>query len=207
MNLHRGRAVVIAASLLAAVTVAGCQSTPPAPAAPTTELQPNQVGTATRGPDPVASQEAGAPVKRPQALPADERATAETANFDDDVVFSDGLTVAITDVARGSTEGRGPGEIAGEKFTVLTVSVTNNSKKDVDTSRVVAAVTYGNDPIRTARPVYTEETRDLTGTVKPGASQTATYAFAITDDGLADVTLTLDIDGRHGQAVFAGSLD
>lgn len=172
-----------------------------ASAAPEDDTPP---GNPTRGPDPVAGAPTPALIERAGA-PA-ERVGAPQADLVDPVAkFADGLQVSITKTTHGTIDAQGPGEINGEPYTLFDVEVTNGSAEPIDTSRVVAALTYGDPPL-TARNVYADEVRDLSGVVAPGKTATASYAFSVPPQQLTDVTLSLDIDGRHGLAVFSGEV-
>lgn len=123
----------------------------------------------------------------------------------DEVSYSDGLQVAVTEVKSGKIEAVGPGEITGQPFTAMSVTVTNNSKQTIVLDQVIPQVRYGS-PARIAPPVYNKDTRDLSGTLKPGQSTKAIYAFSIPRSDFSNVTFALDVDGQHGLAVFKGEV-
>ena len=166
--------------------------------------RPSPSATASRPPDPAVDK---APVvKREGALPKAKRADAPPATFRKPLVYTDGVTVEVTEIEQGTSEGQGPGVFVGAPKTAFTVTVTNDSKKPVDLTQVVVTTTYGT-PALQAQPVYDDGARDLSGTLEPGASATGLYQFSVPTDRLGDVTTYVDLDGRHLPGTFSGSVD
>lgn len=227
MRNRRAWAPIAAAGLcVSALLLGGCSAENSSGAAPTTgqgtegadgtgdgqdgvaDAPEEATGTPERGEDPIAPEPAPTLVARPDA-PAERVQAQAPAAFDEDtptVTYPDGLTVAITGISHAEIADRGPGAMTGERYTLFEVEVTNDSGRAVEANQVVVALTYGS-PARVANPVYVAgQTLDLSGRIEPGASATADYAFAIPTQGLGEVTLSLDIDGAHGLAVFNGQV-
>ncbi len=119
------------------------------------------------------------------------------------VTFPDGLQVSIVQTSQAVVNGEGVGVLQGEKFTRITLEVVNGSAVPVDATRTVVALTYGS-PARQARVVYEPQSRDLASVLPAGGKASAAYSFSVPSTGMAGATLSIDIDGGHGLAVFHG---
>jgi hypothetical protein len=133
--------------------------------------------------------------------------SAPVAKFNAPVAYPDGVTVVITKAEKGVETGHGPGVMAGRQYVRFTVKLTNGSAKAVNLDQVVVTTTYGPTK-QLAAPVYTQSagTYDFTGTVKPGASATALYAFAVPTKQLNRVAMVVDFDGLHTSATYSGAV-
>lgn len=149
---------------------------------------------------------AGAPVvHRAGELPDAKRAAAAPAPFTSKVSYPDGISVAVSGFTRGVIKSHGSGIITGAPYIVFNVTLTNSSAKPLDVSSVVASLRYGKANT-VAAPVYDEvKANDFWGTVKPGASATADYAFQF-PTAESDASLYIDLDGAHKAATFTGSI-
>jgi hypothetical protein len=142
-------------------------------------------------------------VKRPGQAQAASIGAAP-APFTGQVSYSDGVTLRIVKVEQGQTSGSGPGALPGRPRTGFTVELVNRSTKPIDMNRVVVTVVYGSNHNQ-ALPIYDEAVHDFSGAAKPGAAAlTANYAFSIPANQLSAVTMTVDFDGVHTSATFAG---
>lgn len=122
------------------------------------------------------------------------------------VRYPDGVTVSVKRVAHAVEKGRGPGVFPGRSHTLLTISLVNRSAQAVDLSQVVVTTTYGS-PALVAAAVYEDASvRDFSGAVKPSASASATYAFALPAGRSSKVVTFVDFDGVHAAARFTGTL-
>ncbi len=186
-----------ASSLSSAQSPSSSQSESPSRSespAPPASLPPD--ATATASPTLAEREDAEPATKRVQAAAAEPTATLK---------YTDGLTVSLGKATFATVTAQGPGELTGLQYSLIPVTVTNGSDRTLNLNNVIVELRYGS-PARIAQPVYAEGTEDLSGTLKPGASTQATYAFAVTKDKLSDVTLSLDIDGQHGLGEFKGEL-
>jgi hypothetical protein len=119
--------------------------------------------------------------------------------------YPDGVTVTIERVKHQAEKGRGPGAFTGRADTMLAIAVTNRSKQAIDLTSVVVTTSYGK-PAQLAAPVYDDPAvGDFSGSLKPGATATATYAFAIPAKQRGHVETTVDFDATHVPAEFAGT--
>lgn len=192
-------------TIAVAALLAGCTSTGSDTPTSSTSAGSPSVGTASRAPDPVAT---GTPtlVERSDAAAPSARVAASPADVKSTLTYSDGLTVTLGKGKQGTVTEQGPGALTGLRYTLIPVTVTNGSTRDLNLNNVVPELRYGS-PARVAQPIYAEGTIDLHGTLKPKATTSATYAFAVTGAQLSSVSLSLDIDGLHGLAEFSGSLE
>jgi len=133
--------------------------------------------------------------------------SAPGAKFDAAVKYPDGVTLVITKAEKGVETGHGPGVMAGREYVRFTLKLTNGSTKAVNLNQVVLTTSYGATK-QLAAPVYTESagTYDFSGTVKPGASATALYAFAVPTKQLNRVAMVVDFDGLHTSATYTGAV-
>lgn len=125
--------------------------------------------------------------------------------FSQAAVYTDGLKVTITKMTQGKMTGQGPGVYPGRPVTDFYITLTNGTKKPLQLGVVVLTVTYGS-PARLAHAVYTPKAKDFAGVVKPGKSIKAIYGFSVPKADRDDVTLTVDLDGQHHLATFAGKV-
>lgn len=205
-------ALPLTVALLGVVALAGC-SQPPAqavagPTSPpsSTATQPTPT-TVAPSPVPTASRTPGwtpPPVIRPSELPAADRIKATPESYTKPVRYTDGLTVSVTAIKQQTVTQVGPGAITGEPMTVFTVRFTNGTSTPVNLNQVVVSAYSGADQA-SAPPVYEGAMNDFSGTLAPGSSQSAVYAFSIPVRNLGTATLAIDFDGRHTVAVFTGS--
>lgn len=209
-------AATLAGLALAATCLSGCGGTGEAAASPattsstsastptempTTEATPTTVSPPL--PQPVKSV---AKVKR-VGQPNTPSVSAPAAKFSAPVVYPDGVTLTITKADKGVEKGHGAGVMAGREYVRFTVKLTNSSAKPINLNQVVVTTTYGASS-QLAAPVYTEGagTYDFSGSVKPGASTTAIYAFAVPTKQLGRVTMVVDFDGLHTSATYRGAV-
>lgn len=209
-------AASLAVLALVATSLSGCAgngqalaSTPgtsstssPAPTeTPETETTPTTVAPPL--PQPVKS----VPKVKRVGQPNTPSVSAPGAKFSGVVTYPDGVTLVITKAVKGVETGHGPGVMAGRAYVRFTLKLTNGSTKAVNLNQVVLTTTYGATK-QLAAPVYTESagTYDFSGTVKPGASATALYAFAVPTKQLNRVAMVVDFDGLHTSATYTGAV-
>jgi hypothetical protein len=168
---------------------------------PETETTPTTVAPPL--PQPVKS----VPKVKRVGQPNTPSVSAPVAKFNAPVTYPDGVTLVITKAEKGVETGHGPGVMAGRQYVRFTVKLTNGSAKAVNLDQVVVTTTYGPTK-QLAAPVYTQSagTYDFTGTVKPGASATALYAFAVPTKQLNSVAMVVDFDGLHTSATYSGAV-
>lgn len=129
----------------------------------------------------------------------------EPASFSDEAVYTDGVVAAMSNFSRGVVQGEGVGMVVGADYVVFTVAVRNGSARELDLSAVVPSMFYGEDKLAAA-PLYGEvETSDLTGSLHPGESAEARYAFLLPAE-TAETVLFLDLNGSHEPLEFRGDL-
>ena len=213
-------AATLAGLALAATSLSGCGGTGQASAATpsksstsssTSSSTPTETPDDRDHPDDVApplpqSVKSVAKVQR-VGQPNTPSVSAPGAKFNGTVTYPDGVTLVITKAEKGIETGHGPGVMAGREYVRFTVKLTNGSAKAVNLNQVVVTTTYGASS-QLAAPVYTQSagTFDFTGTIKPGASTTALYAFAVPVKQLGRVTMVVDFDGLHTSATYSGAV-
>lgn len=200
-------------------------SAAPSSAAPTGNSTPTSSQTAGRTATRVPSSPSSLPSGVSTAKPKDPLATGAVQQvsrhgktphptidtttseqtFTKPVTYTDGLRIKVTKVTQGVMTGHGPGVYPGRPTTTFTLALTNGTSAPLTIGVVVVTVTYGS-PARVAHHVYDDRSVDFGGVVKPGASTEGVYGFSIPAAGRGDVTMTVDIDGRHHLAIFHGSV-
>ena len=128
---------------------------------------------------------------------------ASTADFGNTVAYSDGVRLSVQSIRQSNVAGQGPGVISGP-MTSLRLRLNNRGKTSIALDQVVVTAVYGK-PARIARPVYSDNTQDFSGSVKPGGRAGATYAFSVPRAELVDLTVYIDFDSHHAAGVFSGS--
>lgn len=200
------------AALVAVTLLAGCASTPRLDASPASESGKAAPTSEPTTPPPGIPHAAavtagtGAPaVHRTGELPDAQKAVAPPAAFSAKASYADGISLSVSGFSRGVIKSHGSGIITGAPYIVFDVSLTNGSAKPLDLSSVVVTLRYGKANT-IAAPVYDEvKANDFWGTVKPGASTTADYAFQF-PRAESDASLYIDLDGAHKPATFTGSI-
>lgn len=176
------------------------------PTAPSASKAPLPKGVSTAKPkDPLATaavQQVSRDGKKPHPT---IRTTTNKQSFTKPITYTDGLQIKVTKVTQGKMSGHGPGVYPGRPVTTFKMTLINASDQSLDLGVVVVTVTYGS-PSRVAHHIYDDQSIDFNGVVRPGASTKAVYGFSIPAGSRKNVTMTLDIDGRHHLAVFHGAV-
>ena len=213
------RAGMVALPLLLSVSVAGCGSAvsaaapshPVASSSSPTTMSSADDQTPTVKATPQAIDAVAPTTYRPvqrggkQAKPSVAAAAGSLAPASH-VTYPDGVTLTVTGIKQSVETGAGPGMFPGRPNTAITFKIDNKSSKPIDLNQVVVTTTYGK-PARIAAPVYNDKSAlDFFGLLRPDATVTATYLFAVPVGQLSKVTTVLDFDGVHAAARFTGSL-
>lgn len=213
----RARALLaVAAATVAALGLSACSSSSDiaAPTGSASETSASSTpstspSTSTSGSPSSSPTKAGKPtppaVERPDALPEAQKASAKPVPYKSPAEYSDGLTLEITSIRQWTITETGAGALTGKPATSFRMKLVNGTGKKVDLNNVVVGAVYGSGN-ETAMPVYSDpELFDFNGTLAPGKSAKAVYAFSIPVKDLTTTTLFVDIDGRHTVATFSGS--
>jgi hypothetical protein len=116
---------------------------------------------------------------------------------------SQGVTVVVTGWHEVTMPAGMPGEIAGPGL-AFDVKATNNSGSALDLGNAVADMRVGADETPT---MYTtrEPTKAFSGTLQPGQSATATYAYNLDADQRSDLTFYVTLTADLPVLVFKGT--
>ena len=157
---------------------------------------------------PASVPEEGQAAEAPVVVRSDAVANpipVEPSSFNEEAMYSDGVVAATSNFERGTVEAEGIGVVAGAEYIVFTVTIRNGSPQVLDLNAVVPAMLYGEDRLAAA-PLYRGvEAFDLTGSLEPGSSTEASYAFQL-PEGATDPVLYLDLNGSHQPLIFRGDL-
>lgn len=200
------------ALLVGATLLSGCTSTMKLaaypgsePGTPAASAEPSTPPPGVPHPAAVAPGTGAPTVHRAGELPEAKRATSAPAQFTSKASYPDGISLAVSGFTRGVIKSHGSGIITGAPYIVFNVTLTNGSAKSLDLSSVVATLRYGRADTMAA-PVYDEvKANDFWGTLKPGATTRAEYAFQF-PTAETDASLFIDLDGAHKAAAFTGSI-
>ena len=131
--------------------------------------------------------------------------SAPPVGFSSVVAYPDAIQLRIAKATKAIEQGHGPGVFAGREYVLFNLRLTNGASSPIHLGQVVVTSFYGKSR-QLAAPVYTQGAgaSDFSGVVKPGASATASYAFAVPVNALSDVTMVVDFDGVHTSATFRG---
>lgn len=212
MKIVRALACAMAIGLI--VSLAACTTAPAMTTLDAAESQvpaspgataPGATPSASASPTPTDSDAPIAKVTRPGSSGAAAE-TAEPATTTAPVAYGDGVSLAIVGVAFGSETANGPGSFAGREFARTTIELTNGSDAPIDLNTSVLTMLDAGGAALTR--VYAAEAgvTDFAGTVAPGDTVTAVYAFAVPADARSNITLVVDFDAQHSSAVFRGGL-
>lgn len=193
-----------AASAAVSTAAPGASMGPAATAKPPKQKLPK--GAATAKPkDPLAPKKIRQVKRAGKAPHPTAKVKGGVKKFSQDAIYTDGLKLTITKMTQGKMTGQGPGVYPGRPVTDFYLKLTNGTKQSLELGVVVLTVTYGS-PARLAHAVYTPTSHDFAGVVKAGASTRAVYGFSVPAADRGDVTMTVDIDGQHHVATFAGTV-
>jgi len=206
-----GRRLAIGGLFIVVLAGAGCTggqdqpSSSPVPSASTTSAGTTEqsVAPTTAPPKPTRDQPVPKVNRGSTATPT---ITAKPADTTATVTYPDGVALKVTRVRFGTETDKGPGAFPGRQYAVLTLSITNGSKRALSLDTVVVTVLDKNG--KDVSPVYVQKAKvqDFSGTLKLGATATAKYAFAVPKSSRSKVTVVVDFDGVHTSAVFRGGL-
>jgi hypothetical protein len=91
-------------------------------------------------------------------------------------------------------------------MTIITVKITNKSDHNLQGDLVSVDATYGDDG-DSADTVFDDNVGDsISGTITKGRSKSGQYGFAIPKKARGNVTVEVNIDYDHDNAVFIGSV-
>lgn len=202
---RRGLLLAGLVALLAVVAVGGWlvsrpDAEDPSPAAtPTADAEPGTYGTS------VLPADEAAPTSVPQVVLADvpgRPATLTPVALDQSVDFGDGVTARLDDIKAITAEAHGVGETSGPALVVV-VEVTNTGSAPVSLGTVAVNAYLGTDG-RPAGRLQGDSGLPFGGSLQPGASAQAVYAFTVPLEERDLVTVTVGVTPESGIAVFAG---
>ncbi|WP_067483429.1 hypothetical protein [Actinomadura hibisca] len=121
------------------------------------------------------------------------------------VTYPDKISVAVAGVRSVRNKAKGPGEITGKSLTIFTLRFTNGSGAPLDLNQVRVVARYGAKKAQ-ASPTSYGNLNDFYGTVEPGKSRSASYAFDLPSAGYKQVVLGVRFSAKHHTAVFAGAV-
>lgn len=199
-------AALAAATVVAALGVAGCTSDPdpePTPSSsqsPTASAEPEPDVTETAEPGPDAAEEPTdeGVVAAPGTLP-----TAPPVALDEVADFGTGVTTRVDSVDGIEAQAQGPGEVSGPGV-AIDLTVTNDSAAPVDLALFLVNLTDadGNPGI----PMLGDPTEPVEGLLAPGASVSGTYVFTVDEDARDGIRIEASYSTDAPVVVFAGDV-
>lgn len=183
------------ASLVLVLGLAGCATTGNVASAPESSGASTPAST---------SEPAIVPVETPEPDPTPTE--DGPAKFGETFAYEDKITIAVakptsamaTDSAAGATE------TAGE-IRILTVTITNGTKKVFDPTQFTADLNYGPDGTAASRVFDSAQNlgSGFQGKILPGKKQVARIAFGV-PAGPQDILVSIAPSFGHTDALFLG---
>jgi hypothetical protein len=211
------RRAACAGAVVAALSLAGCTSAAEPAASTATPSTSAAAPDAATTPAADAAAAAPAPVtptpRQPGEGVADGLGLAPSAApvptlpaqpFTKPTVTTGAFTATVTGWRTITTPAGAPGEIAGPGV-ALDIAVTNTGSAPLDLSNVVADLRTGADEAPLLR-ADREPTVPFSGTLAPGQSARATYAFNAAADQRSNVTLYLSLNAGAPTVVLRGDV-
>ncbi len=115
--------------------------------------------------------------------------------------FGTGLTVRITRITPIAGRATAPGEVDGPALRIA-LAARNSSKHPVSLDGSVVFVSYGPD--RTPATELSSGEQRFGGSVAPGGTRSATYAFTVPKDQRGDVRVEVSYTGRAPTVALQG---
>lgn len=134
--------------------------------------------------------------------------TVATATIGKTFTYTDGLEVKVSSAVRFTPSDTSAGAQPGQAGVLVTVSVTNGTGAAFDLTLVQvnfyagAAGNQGTSVYDSAQDLGT----GLSGSIPPGHTATAKYAFAAAPADLGNVVVQVKPDFNHNPASFEGSV-
>jgi hypothetical protein len=146
----------------------------------------------------------GAPV---ETAPAPEPTPTEEgpAKFGQTFTYPDSIAISVAKPVAGTTSeyAYGAKQTAGN-IRILTVTITNNTKKVFDPSQVTADLNYGPDGTAADRVFDSAQLGEgFDGKILPGKKQVAKMAFAV-PAGPQELLFSIAPSFSHDDALFMG---
>lgn len=196
--------ISVAAGL--AVVLAACSGASDNTAEPPAEESAAPSGTADQGAAAPTSQATvnGVANGLEPAPAAEQQETLPAVAIGKPAVNEEGLEVRVASFREVQTPAGIPGELGGPGV-AFEVVVVNNGTTAVDMTNVVADLRTGAE-LEPALRADRAPSKRFTGTVEPGKSASAVYAFTLPEGKRDDVTLILNINAETPIVLFSGSV-
>lgn len=123
--------------------------------------------------------------------------------LDEPGTIGDGVTATVTSVTAFESEGGLPGELGGPAVRVE-IAVANTGDDDVDTAGAAVSITFGDDQVPGSE-LGGDGTSTLPAKIAPGATVSASYAFAVPEGAGKTMRVTLDLVAGKPMIVFEGN--
>lgn len=117
--------------------------------------------------------------KAPGKPAAPAKKKPATAAYGDTYTYTDGLAITVSHVAKYTPSQYAAGTHPGDEAVVLTVKITNGTKKPFDTTLVGVNVKAGADGAATEKIYDDTSGIGFSGTIVPGSTATARFGFDI----------------------------
>lgn len=122
--------------------------------------------------------------------------------------YPDGLKVQVPSAVRFTPSQTAAGLQAGQAGVLVTVSITNGTGTSVDLSLAQVKMTAGSAGNQ-AESIFDSAkgiNSGFSGSVLPGHSQTAKFAFAVAPSDLSNVVVEVTPDFNHNSTSFEGAV-
>jgi len=184
----------------------GDAASPPAAApttAPASTPAPGSYGTSVLVPSTGGTAPADVPTTVLADVPGKPEALAPVA-LDQPTGYADGTSARLVDIKAVTAQAHGAGETSGPALAVI-VELTNTTDEAMSLDTVAVNMYLGTEGSPAAR-VQSESGNPFSGSLEPGATAQAVYAFTVPVDRRDLVTVTVGRAPESGTAVFAGAV-
>ncbi|MBE7190440.1 hypothetical protein [Jatrophihabitans endophyticus] len=113
------------------------------------------------------------------------------------------MTAAVTSITHGTDHDRGPGAATGRPTVLFHLRLSNGTSAAVSVADVQVLAAYGSS--QTPAIAASSATHGFTGSVRPGHSADAVYAFAVPAAGQGSVALTVTYTASQPTVLLRGS--
>jgi maltose-binding protein MalE len=196
MTIRKGKALAVAAASAAILAAAGCGSTHTA--------SPSSSQPSTTAPSPsVSSPMVPTPTPTPTPTPPSVQHFGSGA-----FTYENGLKVQVPTPVKFTPSDTAAGTHAGQTGVLVTVTITNSSGAQIDLALAQVKVTSGSAGNQ-ADSIF-DSAQDIgsgfSGSVLPGHSQSAKFAFSVAPSDLSDVVVQVTPGFNYQPVSFEGSV-
>jgi hypothetical protein len=159
-------------------------------------------GCATRN---QPSKVTNAPAKAGSAVAAPSPTAASILTFAETAKWDGGVQATVNKVAAFRPNSYAAGYHQGDKAVKIQIKLTNRGTAPFDLALVQVTLNAGPDGVQ-CDAIYDDGIADLTGTIQPGRSASAWYAYSVAPANMAQLDVAVTPSFDSAPATFEGKL-